>query len=907
MVVGLRNVLCGAISRVAKRVGLCHVAGMVTRRQTPAKKPQAAKPTARQGRAKGTRSVVSGGARGAGGVAVDTDHRPGIGVLGNGHGHPELQNPGARWGAGGRGLASDMYDPAMLAASEGFKMGQGRGLSPIVDVLRGLGNESAGVFARPPRKLGNSELAAIGQDGIGRRVVTIKVEQALAPGYAIDLTGLDPTVAQEVIAEATKVFRRIHGAEHILAAGVRAQWFGRAIGVTTYLADNGLADLTSPLVDVAVPSPGNGIRWMSEWDGRDYRVRQLAPSTSIHYRQGEGATWIDLYPINGVLEYDRLYGGGGVRAGSDPSVVSVHPSRYCQLTTTTGFSVFQECAVYIANLLAAASGSASLMQRAAAGVISIEDWETQSLAGADEARQKLQAQYEALSHLNLWILAKGETFTWADLSTSGIEQGIYAIAYLLSAATGIPMTILLGTSPGAFVSGDQQIKQWHQELDRTRAWLEPMIRFVWDQCIAEATGGYVGDYSIVWNPYETPTQDEQLATMGQALDLALKAMGANLLSRETVLAGLSRTGALGFDWGAALAAVKDGNGPRSAGLDPSLFTTLTGALTGYYTAQGLPGIPQTTLAMLVSMLSPELAAAAPTLVQPPPPPPPPPPPTASAGVGVDGSGVDAAGGVVGPVAPKNPGDPLTPEDVMNADAWVSGDEAGSIFSLSAQSLKSLCTENPGVMAGPGEIAWLQNPASGHRRFRRVDLAKVMIGGRAAVLAAAGPPIPVDVVAGDAGVAGSGAGADLAYEGWPDAGIPWRMVRQADETGISGEGQVVRGLMLPGGVCVSWWTVVGSPPRPHVDGGWREFWLIHISQHPSNGTLVEQSTADGAWVLVSNLERGPGPWCDPGHECWPGDGCAAMGAPSDAIQQTMDTPRGTVVVVTGSGSGGEGVS
>jgi hypothetical protein len=910
---------------------------MVTRRSKVSSKAITSKARPGAGRVAGGRVAGAGGVAGIGG-------RPVRGVVGGkrlgqdpdgvGLTPPAVETvrrtPYARdtWEGDGLGGGGGYM-------GGGFMLGQGRGLSPIVDVLRGLGDESAGIFARNPRRLLDTELAAIGQDGIGRRVVTIKVEQALAPGYCIDMVGLDPTVAQEVVAEATKVFRRINGASHIKAAGISAQWYGKAALFSTYKWDRGLADLSVPLSELlltgGVGEVCGGIRWMSSWDRRDYQVRELANSRSVHYRQGEGATWLDLYPIHPPLEYDRLYGGVGQR-GQDPSMVRVHPSRYLQLTTVSGYSIFQECALYIANLLSAASGGASLMQRAAAGVMTLKDWEAQALSGGDEARQKLQAQYEALSHLNLMFLDQGETFQWADLSTSGIEQGIYAIAYLLSAATGIPMTILLGASPGAFESGDAQIQQWHLELDNTRSWLEPLIRWVWDQCIAEVTGGLVGEYNIVWNPYTVPTADDMMKTQGAALDLGLKAMEAGLLSRDAVIAGLSKTGALGFDFGAALAAgavaraaaANGGTGAANgavpaAPMDPALFTTLLGALTAYY---GETGVPRESLALLIAAVAPSMqpgmekllqdkaaiaAAAMATAAQ-------------NAAGAVPGAPIvaGAGGGTDAPVMPIKaeplPGEAMTPEDIA-VENWVPAGEVGELFALSPGSLKSLRTAVPGVHPGPGEIAWLQNPASGHARYMRSGLAKVMIGGRAALQTAGMAAAQVGDLSSDTlaecwqGLARAQVrAADLPMEGWPADGIAWRMVRQSDETGVSGTGEVVRGRVMRDGTLLSWWMVEGMPPRPHVDKAWAPFHDVHIGQHPSNGTLIEQQTTDGTWVAVADVARGPGPWADPGHVCWPGDGCVsvALASGSDVDPNRVGKVGLQVAEVTGVKVHGHGV-
>lgn len=95
--------------------------------------------------------------------------------------------------------------------------------------------------------------------------------------------------------------------------------------------------------------------------------------------------------------------------------------------------------------------------------------------------------------------------------------------------------------------------------------------------------------------------------------------------------------------------------------------------------------------------------------------------------------------------------------------------------------------------------------------------------------------------------------------WPAGGLPWRMIRQADESGFSGTGEVVRGLVMRDGSVISWWVVDGKPPRPIVDSSWTNFYTVHIEQHPTNDTLVEQLLPGGdddEWISVADLASGP---------------------------------------------------
>jgi hypothetical protein len=64
-----------------------------------------------------------------------------------------------------------------------------------------------------------------------------------------------------------------------------------------------------------------------------------------------------------------------------------------------------------------------------------------------------------------------------------------------------------------------------------------------------------------------------------------------------------------------------------------------------------------------------------------------------------------------------------------------------------------------------------------------------------------------------------------------------VARQADETGISGEGVVIEGVLLATGQCIAHWLY----PRPRgsiaVFDSMNDFITVHIKPHPGNRTII----------------------------------------------------------------------
>ena len=64
-----------------------------------------------------------------------------------------------------------------------------------------------------------------------------------------------------------------------------------------------------------------------------------------------------------------------------------------------------------------------------------------------------------------------------------------------------------------------------------------------------------------------------------------------------------------------------------------------------------------------------------------------------------------------------------------------------------------------------------------------------------------------------------------------------VARQADETGVSGEGVVIEGVLLATGQCIAHWLY----PRPKgsiaIFDSMNDFITVHIKPHPGNRTII----------------------------------------------------------------------
>lgn len=66
---------------------------------------------------------------------------------------------------------------------------------------------------------------------------------------------------------------------------------------------------------------------------------------------------------------------------------------------------------------------------------------------------------------------------------------------------------------------------------------------------------------------------------------------------------------------------------------------------------------------------------------------------------------------------------------------------------------------------------------------------------------------------------------------------FHIVRHADESGVSGTGKVLNGVVFPDGQTVIRWCVEGKPNSTAIYPSFEDFKYIHIDAHPDNKTEI----------------------------------------------------------------------
>lgn len=67
---------------------------------------------------------------------------------------------------------------------------------------------------------------------------------------------------------------------------------------------------------------------------------------------------------------------------------------------------------------------------------------------------------------------------------------------------------------------------------------------------------------------------------------------------------------------------------------------------------------------------------------------------------------------------------------------------------------------------------------------------------------------------------------------------FELIREADESGVSGTGKVLEGVVFTDGTCVTRWVTQNSPGRStNVWDSFGAFVSVHIAPHPDNKSKI----------------------------------------------------------------------
>lgn len=339
-------------------------------------------------------------------------------------------------------------------------------------------------------------------DPLASRICRIVPDEALRQGYRIACG--DPEVESRVMTKLTD----LKADESLAGAWTWARVFGG--GAIFMGADDGL-DPSLPLDETALTD----VRFLVVLD-----KRELIPSR--WYSDPLSAKF-------GGVEVYRFARAGGV--GVDTR--EVHETRLLRfqgVRTTRrrqillqgwGESELQRVYSVLQQFNGNFAAVSALVQDSSQGVFGIKGL-YEMMAGDNEDALKKRLQMMDLSRSvarSILVDANEETYSKVETGTlSGLSDLLDKYALLLSGASEMPVSLLLGQAPaGLQATGDSDIRWFYDRIKtdqntRLRLALERLVRLLM-RCDAGPTNGLEpGKWSLDFNPLWQPTEKEQADT-----------------------------------------------------------------------------------------------------------------------------------------------------------------------------------------------------------------------------------------------------------------------------------------------------------------------------------------------------------------------------------------------------------
>lgn len=616
------------------------------------------------------------------------------------------------------GRRADGGLPLDVAAPGIWGGGAGNGSSVVARFVASLGSwdtdPSAYIRFVRPRRLTWPELDALHTDAIGKRIAELPGHEATREGYRVRPQGAkDGALAGRVVDWLTARTGDLELLSRIFEARWRRRTFGSCLVVAgtedCFVRGEGDAVIASDFSREL--TRGAKVRWLRTFDARYYRVVEM---------YGEGHPLCGQPKLYEVHGWDRpgldadYYNGARVPATS--SVKLVHASRVWRDAEPEGWAIFDGLARDLSRMLSGAKGADDALSAMAVPVFEI--MHLRDKVERDEAgvRDHVYAQNQAMGLSRPLIVDKGqESFQWQSLSLGGVSDVVNSLGYILSAATGIPMTLLFGMSPGGFSGGESEEDNWHNYVRSVQRELGAGVSFVLRLLLAEAgIRDQDFEFKVEWNKLVVLDDLEAADVRDKASSYWTRIIDAGIVKAGEVRS--SAFGAEGFQPDVTV----DANAEQrpQANLGATEATTVLEMITAYY-AEG-SRIPREAAIAFVVSVDPNSAATAPLMFQLRPEPPPAPAPTAiAAGVPAQAPTPTLGAGAADPATDE----PEVPTRALAADetvTWTTAKDIAAKHAITESSIKRWARE--------GLVSWRRGTGrNGAAQFAEEHVLEVLSG------------------------------------------------------------------------------------------------------------------------------------------------------------------------------------
>lgn len=306
------------------------------------------------------------------------------------------------------------------------------------------------------------------------------------------------------------------------------------------LQDLGVASNFSEALRYARGFGGGGVLVNVEEDGRKAnnpigldreldlrRVKKVVSLIPLRRREMMPVSWYKdpLHPNYGT---PRIYNVVRDTMGwSSSTILRVHESRIIRFLGTVtsrrqramnnswGESILTRIVETVADFQGGYQGAAALLQDFAQGIWKIQGLAELIAAGSDDVISRRMANIEyGRSVLRSVLIDKEEDFVRTATPMSGYPETLDRLASRLSAATRIPVSLLMGEAPAGLNATGEANLEWfftdvHQERERDlRPALNKLMRIIFAAKEGPTAGMEPKSWSVIFPPLRILTEKE---------------------------------------------------------------------------------------------------------------------------------------------------------------------------------------------------------------------------------------------------------------------------------------------------------------------------------------------------------------------------------------------------------------
>ena len=417
------------------------------------------------------------------------------------------------------------------------------------NVLSGFGNASydkrqSGYFKLDADLVTPEEAREIWRgDPFGARIVETVPNEMLREGFVLSVADDAGDRAAEIDQEWSRLA--------LTAALGEALCYERGYGGGAILigANDGESDLTKPLVPERVVS----VDWLTALESRD-----LVP---VRWYTNPGAAKFGrpaIYRLNPLRQ--------GVPVERDgfamPTLVDIHESRLAifpgiivsrryttSLLSGWGDSVFTRVKAVLRDFHIGFAAAAVLVHDFSQAVYRVKGLaEVLTADNAGDFVARMRTMELSRSTARAVLIDESESFERKSTPISGLPELLDRFMTLLASAADMPLTLLMGQSPGGLnATGASDIRFFYDRIRSAQVRkVAPAIRQI-TRLIMIASGGEPEKWSIRFNPLWQPTTEEAAAARKTQADTDAIYLDRNVVDADEIAASRFSGAEFSFD------------------------------------------------------------------------------------------------------------------------------------------------------------------------------------------------------------------------------------------------------------------------------------------------------------------------------------------------------------------------